>query len=213
MLIKFRIKHPKLFRILKEGKKFLLIFSIVFVIVFTIFNGRAFLQQSKYALNIKIEEGENFLEKLSLPQKEEIYNVPNSIIIPKININAPIIFTQTTNNKEILNELENGVVHYPNSALPGQIGSAILLGHSSAYPWYKGNYGAIFGLLNYLEENDEIIIFYQKYKYIYKVINKKVVNKNTELIAQSSRPQLILISCWPVGTAWQRILIEAELIN
>lgn len=213
MLIKFRIKHPKLFRILKEGKKFLLIFSIVFVIVFTIFNGRAFLQQSKYALNIKIEEGGNFLEKLSLPQNEDVYDVPDSIIIPKINVDAPIIFAQTTSNKEILDQLENGVVHYPESVFPGQTGSAIILGHSSAYPWYKGQYGAIFGLLNYLQTNDEIIVFYQKHKYVYRVTNKDVVNKNTELIAQNTKPQLILISCWPVGTAWKRILIKAELIN
>lgn len=213
MLIKFRIKHPKIFRILKEGKKFLLIFSIVFIIVFAIFNGRAFFQQAKYALSIKIEESEKFIKNLSLPQKEDLYDVPDSVIIPKINVNAPIILAQTTSNKEILDKLQNGVVHYPESAFPGQIGSAIILGHSSAYPWYKGQYGAIFGLLNYLEANDEIIIFYQKHKYIYRVINKEVVNKNTEMIAQNEKPQLILISCWPVGTAWKRILIKAELTD
>lgn len=207
MLIKFRIKHPKLFKILKEGGVFLLIFIIVFAVIFTMLNGRAFYQQVKYKLKIGVKINEDLPKRLPFT-KEELYDVPNSITIPKINVNAPIVFPQTTDEKILFNELENGVVHYPTSILPGRIGNTIILGHSSAYPWYKGKYGSVFSLLNQLESGDQIIIFYQKHKYIYKVTSKEVVKKNATPPEQNEISQIILISCWPVGTAWNRILIK-----
>ena len=211
MLIRFRVKHPKWFKFFREVKIFLLIFIIVFVVVFTIFNGRAFYEQVKYKLRIGIEKSEEFLKKLALPEK--LYNVPDSIIIPKINANAPVISPQTADEKVVFSELGNGVVYHPNSVAPGQIGNTIILGHSSAYPWYKGKYGSIFSLLNQLKSGDQIIVFYQKHKYIYKVEGKKIIRKNVFIANQNEKSQLILVSCWPIGTAWKRILIEAELVS
>jgi len=211
MLIKFRVKHPKSFKFLREVKAFLLIFAVVFVLVFGIFNGRAFCEQVKYKLRIGIEKSEDFLRRLSLPE-ERLYNIPDSILIPKININAPIISPETNDENILFSQLENGVVYHPDSVMPGQVGNTLILGHSSAYPWYKGEYGSIFGLLNQLSVDDQIIIFYQKHKYVYRITNKKIVRKNIGIIDQKEKPQLILISCWPVGTAWNRILIEAELV-
>ena len=210
MLIKFKIKHPKKFKFLKEGIVFLLIFIITFGITFTIFNGRAFYNQVKYALRVGIEQTEEFLKTLPI-SKDNLYDIPNSLVLPKININAPIVFADTTNSKIIFNKLEQGVVHYPNSVVPGQIGNTVLLGHSSAYPWYKGNYGSVFALLNRLEQNDEIIVFYEKHKYIYKVQSKEVINNQVYISEQNKKSQIILLSCWPVGTAWKRILIKGVL--
>ncbi len=210
MLIRFKIKHPKNFKLLREGIIFLLIFIITFGIVFAIFNGRAFYSQVKYALRVGIKQGEEFLKTLP-SSKDNLYNIPDSLIIPKININAPIVFADTTNNKIIFEKLEQGIVHYPNSVVPGQVGNSVLLGHSSAYPWYKGNYGSIFALLNRLEQNDEIIVFYEKHKYIYKVQSKQVINNQVYINEQNKKSQIVLLSCWPVGTAWKRILIKGVL--
>ncbi len=206
MLVKFRAKHLALYKLIKEGGIFLLIFIIVFAAVFAAFNGRAFYEQIKYKLGINLIRSDEFLNKLPIA-KETLYDINDSVVIAKININAPIIFSRSTENKQLLKELENGVVHYADSVFPGQIGNSIILGHSSAYPWYKGKYGSVFSLLNQLDESDEIIVFYQKHQYIYKVVSKEIVKKNTIIPDQNERSQLILISCWPIGTDWNRILI------
>lgn len=208
MFIKSRIKHPKWFKFLKEVKIFLFVFVIVFILVFVVFNGRAFYNQVKYSFKIGIEKTEDFLKKFSL---DNLYNVPNSIIIPKININAPISFPKHTDEKSLFKELEKGVVHYSDSVRPGKVGDAVLLGHSSAYPWYKGQYGSVFSLLNRLDQGDEIIIFYKKHKYVYKITEKRVVKRNTDVIKQTEKSQIILLSCWPIGTTWNRIMIKGEL--
>ncbi len=208
-LIKLRIKHPKTFSFFKEGGSFLLIFFIVFIAVFATFNGRAFYEQVKYSFRINIEKSEDFLQKL--PKTEELYDFPDSVVIPKININAPIVVSSTVDEKELFKKLENGVLLYPNSALPGQNGNTIILGHSSAYPWYKGKYGSVFSLLNQLNSGEQIIVYFQKHRYIYRVIAKSIILKNAEILVQGEKPQLVLISCWPVGTAWKRIMIQAEI--
>ncbi len=211
MLIKFRVKHPAIYKILKETYRFLLIFVITFVVVFAIFNGRAFYNQAKYTFKIGIEKSENFLKQLELPKaSEKIYNIEDSLVIPKINVNAPIVFASTTDSKILFNKLEQGVVHYPTSTAPGEVGSTIILGHSSAYPWYAGDYGSVFALLGKLQPGDQIIVFYKKHKHTYTVSNKQVINDQVEIKSQNQKPKLILISCWPVGTAWKRIMIEAE---
>ncbi len=213
-LIKCKIKYPRIFNFFKEGSNFLLIFLIVFIAVFTIFNGKAFYQQIKYSLGMNIEKNEDFLKKLLTREiQEELYDVPDSIIIPDINVNAPIVFPETTDEKKLLQELGKGVVFYPDSVLPGQNGNTIILGHSSAYPWDKGKYGSVFSLLGQLKSGGQIIIFYQKHKYVYRVITKEIFKKNAQISVQNENSQLVLISCWPIGTAWKRIVIMAELEN
>jgi LPXTG-site transpeptidase (sortase) family protein len=210
--IKFRIKYPKSFKFLKEVKSFLLIFVIIFVIVFTTFNGRSFYNQIKYTFRIGIEKIDKFMAELPVGINK-LYNVADSIVIPKININAPIVFPKNTDEKNLFKELENGTVHYPGSVNPGKVGNSILLGHSSAYPWYKGQYGSVFSLLNRLDENDEIIIFYKKHKYVYRITHKKIVNDTAVVNKQESKSQIVLLSCWPVGTTWNRIMIKGELVE
>lgn len=209
---KFRIKYPKLFKVLRDTKTFFLIFLIVFVLVFGVFNGRAFLNQTKYSLKIGIENSQKFMNRIE-GSKEEIYNTIDRVVIPKINVDAPIILPDSSDEKTIFNNLEKGVVLYPSSVIPGQIGNSILLGHSSAYPWYKGNYGSVFSLLNRLEAGNQIIVFYSKNKHVYEIIGKQVILKDVSIQSQDESSRLILISCWPVGTAWKRIMIIAEKVE
>lgn len=58
---------------------------------------------------------------------------PNpEVIIPKINVEIPVDYSETsTNETAIENDLEGGVVHYPTTVLPGQDGNAAFFGHSS----------------------------------------------------------------------------------
>ncbi|HXE10348.1 MAG TPA: sortase, partial [Verrucomicrobiae bacterium] len=77
------------------------------------------------------------------------------VIIPKINVQIPVNYNETsTNEATIENDLENGVVHYPNTAVPGQDGNAAFFGHSSNNIFNKGKYKFAFVLLHTLVEGD-----------------------------------------------------------
>ncbi|MDP2933680.1 MAG: hypothetical protein Q8N81_06150, partial [bacterium] len=47
-------------------------------------------------------------------------NTPGEISIPKINVKAPIVWSQSPDN--FAKDLENGPIHYPGTSLPGQNG-------------------------------------------------------------------------------------------
>jgi LPXTG-site transpeptidase (sortase) family protein len=137
--------------------------------------------------------------------------VRNSIVISKINISAPIIQVSSSDDKTILNALKIGVLFYPGSAYPGQNGSTVIVGHSSSNPpWTK--YSAIFSLLNKLAPNDLINITFGGKEYTYQV--KRIEKGSVQHILDSGLGgDLILSSCWPVGTDNGRIVVVADMIR
>ncbi|MBP7806428.1 sortase, partial [Candidatus Gracilibacteria bacterium] len=142
------------------------------------------------------------------------------IIIPKIGKNIPLINVEqhdasnsTEWHKIFMKELENGIVKYPGSADPGEKGNSFIFGHSSNYPWAKGNYNDVFALLNELENGDEIIVYFKHKKFVYAVKDKKVVKPGhvSSLGGTEEMKQLTLMTCWPLGTTISRLLIVTEL--
>ena len=61
----------------------------------------------------------------------------NSIEIPDIGIDVPIIFPASTNPSILVAALDKGAIYYPGSVLPGQNGQIIILGHSAPVGWPK----------------------------------------------------------------------------
>lgn len=133
----------------------------------------------------------------------------NFISISKINIKAPIVEPISADQKKILASLKSGVVLYPGSALPGKPGTTVIIGHSSSnLPITK--YSSVFAGLNRLNVGDLIYINYGNQKYVY-IIKDKKIGSNSELASLNVGGDLILASCWPVGTDKNRIIIVAEL--
>jgi LPXTG-site transpeptidase (sortase) family protein len=68
-------------------------------------------------------------------------------------------------------------------------------------------------LLKDLEPGDDIVVFFEGRRYNYIVTEKKIVDPTdvSELVdSHGGPPQLILQTCWPPGTTWQRLLIIAK---
>ncbi|MFO0763517.1 MAG: class E sortase [Candidatus Gracilibacteria bacterium] len=145
----------------------------------------------------------------------------NRIIIPKIGKNIPLVDVNISHDVDFdhmenifMQELENGVVRYPGTAAPGEDGNSFIFGHSSNYPWIKGDYNEIFALLDKLDPGDDIIVYYQQKKYVYKVTEKKVVRPGDVKALSERDPhkkELSLMTCWPVGTTYNRLLVFTEL--
>lgn len=139
--------------------------------------------------------------------------------IDKIGIEAPMIWSKSENEKEMLRDLENGVSHYADTAAPGQNGNAVISGHSSNYIWAKGSYNHIFKDLNNLEKGDIINIkTIQKngrvIVYKYAVIGKYIDAPDDERIFENTDNSMVTLStCWPLGTNLKRLVIKATMVK
>jgi len=137
-----------------------------------------------------------------------------SILIPKININTKVTKNvDPYDSQEYQIALTKGVAHAQGSSLPGFPGNTFIFAHSASN-WYQANqYNAVFYLINKLEINDEIIIYYEGSRYLYLVSEKKIV-KNNEINYLTNSPQnssiLTLMTCWPPGTGLSRLLVIAK---
>lgn len=136
------------------------------------------------------------------------------ILIPKIGANARVFPNVDPSNPDIfLPILQKGVAHAAGTFFPGQPGNIYLFAHSTDNFWDVGRYNAVFYLLKDLKKDDDVIIFSQNVRHSYKVTYSTIISP-TEVSyitqAQTGKELLILQTCWPPGTTWQRLLVFAE---
>lgn len=138
-----------------------------------------------------------------------------NLTVPKLNISAPLISAQNSDNAYIQNLLKQGVVVYPTSSMPGKPGASIILGHSAPPGWPKISYDWIFSSLNNLQPGDMIQVTSREEEYRYAVTKKFFLNRGEDMAISnttSSISTLLLITCWPPGIDKKRIVIQAELL-
>ena len=155
----------------------------------------------------------NLLEKLKKTEEIIVPADPNfSLVIPKIGANSKVIANVNPSNyDEYIEALKYGVAHARGTALPGDGGHIYLFAHSTDNFLNITNYNAVFYLLYKLEKGDDLYLFYQGKKHVYRVLDKKIVDpqKTEFLTRQSGNEFLTLQTCWPPGTTLQRLLIFA----
>ncbi|MDR0956147.1 MAG: sortase, partial [Candidatus Nomurabacteria bacterium] len=140
-------------------------------------------------------------------------------IIPKINVQAPVIYGLPNLNEDTaLNALKSGVIHYPlqgATAYPGQNGNSVFLGHSSSDIFNNGKYKFIFVQLDRLTTGDLFYINYNSVQYTYKVTKTEVVAPTDvgALALGTDKPRASLITCDPPGTARNRLIVIGDQIN
>lgn len=147
------------------------------------------------------------------------------LMIDKLNIQVPIVFNIGDDipagaewkklEKAILNGLRYGVVHYPRTALPGQMGNVFITGHSSYYRNDPGKYKDVFAKLNELEVGDKYTIFYGNRKFSYRIFEEKIVlPQDVNVLDQPQDKELSsLMTCWPVNTNQKRRIFVAERVE
>ncbi len=214
---------------LKESLKFIGIFLFFFLISITIIMWPTISAKvSYYFIASSIEEaGEN----LGLPISSQDYspslaqivekqaaesNIPKEtrVVIPRINVDAPIVFMESRNNEDILEAIKEGIAHYVDTAMPGRIGNMFLTGHSSYYWWSGGKYNQVLALLSHLKQNDLIYIYHKGGTYVYRVKDSIVVRPNqTQVLNSTPTPTLSIMTCIPLGTNLKRLVVRADLIS
>lgn len=188
-------------------KRLIIIISIGFVAIAAVFV-LLFLPTFKNIPNpqVQIKKVKSQSEIDSLPQNIKDFGIK----IDKIQILVPVIKDVDGANKTVYNEaLKGGVAHFKGTSLPSVGSNIFIFGHSSSLE--QNDYSTVFVRLDELAINDEIIVYFQNKKYTYKVFDKKIVEKNDlSVLNPTPKEQLTLMTCWPIGTDEQRLIIMAS---
>ncbi|MFC4111660.1 class E sortase [Nonomuraea zeae] len=109
--------------------------------------------------------------------------------------------------------LKKGPGHYPDSAMPGQIGNFVLSGHRTTY-------AAPFNEIDELERDDEIIVEAREARYTYRVTSQDIVRPDEiDVLApvpgkpdiRPIRAFITLSTCHPEYSAAERLIVYGVL--
>lgn len=122
------------------------------------------------------------------------------------NLDAPTIVISSIGVHEKINNvsLSQGVLHEPTSYNPTQ-GDVLLFGHRTLQ-------GSPFLRLNELSAGDTLVLEWPGIGEVnYKVINSTIVPATYQLNAVEGGDKLYLITCDPIGSTENRLIIEGQL--
>jgi LPXTG-site transpeptidase (sortase) family protein len=180
---------------------------VILIFLFSFFNERfiaPFIQPSRNVANTEI-----------IASDTSGGNTPE-VVIPKINVEIPVVYDVNTIEESAVEKgLERGVVHYANTANPGQDGNVVIFGHSSNNIFNPGKYKFAFVLLSRMENGDTFYLQKDGKRYTYQVYKKQIVAPsdvgvltNTDKAATAT-----LITCDPPGTSTNRLVVIGQQIS
>ncbi len=147
---------------------------------------------------------------------------PGHLFIPRIGVRAPVIWSESALDEDMQQDLMRGVAHDPRSALPDEAGMVFLTGHSSGSPLVPRAAKTVFTNLEKLAAADQIELSWGNAVYRYRVTTSSVIAA-TDISqfdfmrplgakdSQQKSPELVLMTCWPLGTSWKRFIVRAAL--
>jgi LPXTG-site transpeptidase (sortase) family protein len=185
-------------------------FVVIAVVLFSFFNEiiiAPFIQPSRHVSAAPLIIDASTASVSSTPE----------VIIPKINVEIPVDYTQTSTDENVIeNALESGVVHYPSTVLPGQDGNAAFFGHSSNNIFNPGKYKFAFVLLHTLVDGDTFYLTNNGKLYVYQVIDHKIVPPSDVSVLSDTEGHTAtatLITCDPPGTSINRLVVTGVQIS
>lgn len=98
------------------------------------------------------------------------------------------------------------VGHYPKSAMPGETGNCVIMGHRNY------TYGEFFNRLDELAAGDEIVLERGGTNYTYTVTETFVVDPGDTYVLDATEDATVtLITCTPVRVATHRLIVRGTL--
>lgn len=142
--------------------------------------------------------------------------LPFYIEIPSLEIYEKVHANIDPNDPEEYEAaLESGVAHARNSAFPGQEKLIYIFGHSTNGIWNVEAYNAVFYQIKDLAIGEKIILHLGNEQYIYEVSAQDVVASSEVNFVNDLKEENILLlqTCWPPGTSWQRLFVSAVPVS
>ena len=149
-----------------------------------------------------------------------------AVSIPSLDIQAPVLLPSMRywgrQEWNLLEEqmqvgLSHGSVAYPHSTSLGGKGTFFLSGHSSppSDVAARSDFGKIFARIPELKRGDDIILSAGDQDVTYRVQNSVVVPASaTDILRQQDQEGLLkIITCYPIGTTKDRMVVTARLVE
>ncbi len=111
----------------------------------------------------------------------------------------------------LLEPLKSGVGHL--FSYPGRGGKIMIYGHSSGYAWDVSKFTKIFTQVNKLKKGDKVYVTYNGHLYAYSVTGQQKIRPDDRAPFAGQGEELILYTCWPVGSNKSRLIIRAEPVE
>jgi LPXTG-site transpeptidase (sortase) family protein len=156
----------------------------------------------------------NWFSNGSALMENEEAGVEYTLDIPALDVHDAKVKLGGTN-------LDNNLIQYPGTGMPGEGGAPVIFGHSVLRQFYNPSeknprrYFSIFSKIMTLKVGDKISLKYDGVQYTYKVVNKRDVEpEDTYILEQRyDSKHLKLVTCTPEGTTLRRGVVEAELVK
>lgn len=142
-------------------------------------------------------------------------NTQDGIVIPKIYVDAPVIYNVDPNNSAAYTPaLKQGIAHASGTSFPDEGGLGYYFAHSSA-PELRSQFNAVFYLLGKMEMGDEVFLWHGGKRTEYVVTEIKTVPPTDVSFLNTEYPEemIVLQTCWPPGTTLQRRLVFAKRVE
>lgn len=124
------------------------------------------------------------------------------IVIPDLDVETLVVHGTSPQ------ALRAGAGHYPNTPLPGQAGNVAIAGHRTTY-------GKPFNRVDELNPGDRVWLITPVGEYEYAVSQDPWVTgpRDWSVIEPTVEPTLTLTTCHPKGSAAQRLIVRATLVQ
>lgn len=156
-----------------------------------------------------------FLPNFAITLLPEARIAEFGIEIPQIFVSEPVIANVDPTNKDAYNQaLEHGIAQAAGTNLPGKGGLGYYFAHSSNVSLRSSSRNAIFYLLGKLNPGDDVFLWHEGEKYVYRVTESKVVAADdlSFLHEVHDGERIVLQTCWPIGTSLKRLLVLAHRV-
>lgn len=146
--------------------------------------------------------------------------IPDRIVIPSINLDAPVVaadFNTLNLDGETFGQWQAPNMYaagwHPNSALLGKRGNTVINGHHNEF-------GEVFGRLVDLNVGDFVYVYSRGEKFTFVIANRMILKErfepvsvrleNARWINPTDDVRLTLITCWPKETNTHRLILVAR---
>jgi LPXTG-site transpeptidase (sortase) family protein len=168
-----------------------------------------FYPEIKYQFWLKGKISDQAAQSLSqaqmLPLAENL-DLGNRLIIPEIGVDIPIV--DSANSSWALNR---GAWRLPETSTPEQGSNTAIAGHRFKY--LPPN-NLTFYLLDKLQAGDGFVVIWSGKEYDYQVVGSKIVlPTEVSVLAPTEKPTLTLITCDPIFSQQNRLIVTAELVS
>ena len=126
----------------------------------------------------------------------------NRLVIPSMQLDA-VVYDGTS-----VSTLNKGLWHRPNSSSPDKGGNTVIAGHRFTYTNPQG----ILYYLDKVQVGDELGLYWNNVRYLYKVSEVKVVEPTAVQIEDNTADaRLTIYTCTPLWSPHQRLVVIADL--